>query len=47
LTKRLTPSGLDERLIPKDGGLDFVGKLVGYGGKEFEELLFAFLRATT
>jgi len=47
LDKRLSPSGIDERLVPKDGGLDFVGKLVGYGGEEFEELLLAFLGATT
>ena len=47
LDKRLTPSGLDERLVPEDGGLNFVGKLIGYGGEEFEELLLTFLRATT
>ena len=47
LDKRLTPSGLDERLVPEDGGLNFVSKLVGYGWEEFEELLLALLGATT
>lgn len=47
MTKRLSTSGLDERLVPEDGGLNFVGKLIGYGGEEFEELLLTFLGATT
>ena len=46
-TMNLTTSGLDEGLVPEDGGLNFVGKLIGYGGEEFEEFLLAFLRATT
>ena len=46
-TKRLTPSGLDERLIPKDGGLNFGSELVGYRGEGLEELLLALLGATT
>jgi hypothetical protein len=44
---RLASSGLDERLVPEDGGLDFGSKLIGYGGEGFEELLLAFLGATT
>ena len=43
----LAPSGLDEGLIPEDGGVDFGCEFVGDGGEGVEELLLAFLGATT
>ena len=43
----LASSGLDEGLIPEDGGVDFGGEFIGDGGEGVEEFLLAFLRATT
>ena len=47
LDYKLSSSGFDEGLVPEDGGLDFGGKLVGYGGEGVEELTLALLGATT
>ena len=47
LRQELTSSSFDERLVPEDGGVDFGGELIGYGGEGVEEFLLAFLRATT